>query len=391
MRLRKFALIHLILVLIFVGIGLAVFFGTGGDFDNMGMMVPIMFMIFLTLATVINFLVFLPSKIITGRIMSRGIQTTATAVGVVDKGYSRGQQGEMPTHNGFAVRLTYLDVNGAKVEAISRTRYADRSTANDLVRLKKFQIKYLGKRVEILPCALNAFYEKNPNKRPKRFGFERIGEYQKSREQIERDKRRKEELSKLTRKERRQEYLKDYGVTTKFVYWIGIIYAVTVVGAMALTVYFFMSGQELFGGIAFGGMFIWAIVGGMLYMKLKDKQADKVSKDPMARETNGTIEEVTFAGDVMGTSSWSVRVAVGDKKPIAIIKNDKKINVESIVQEVMDGTELKDEEQLLIVDGKMLQVGDRVRVMFNPKNPNICKIVRKVTKEEQQTLDEFNI
>lgn len=323
--------------------------------------------------------------------MSRGIQTTATAVGVVDKGYSRGQQGEMPTHNGFAVRLTYLDVNGAKVEAISRTRYADRSTANDLVRLKKFQIKYLGKRVEILPCALNAFYEKNPNKRPKRFGFERIGEYQKSREQIERDKRRKEELSKLTRKERRQEYLKDYGVTTKFVYWIGIIYAVTVVGAMALTVYFFMSGQELFGGIAFGGMFIWAIVGGMLYMKLKDKQADKVSKDPMARETNGTIEEVTFAGDVMGTSSWSVRVAVGDKKPIAIIKNDKKINVESIVQEVMDGTELKDEEQLLIVDGKMLQVGDRVRVMFNPKNPNICKIVRKVTKEEQQTLDEFNI
>jgi len=126
-------------------------------------------------------------------------------------------------------------------------------------------------------------------------------------------------------------------------------------------------------------------------MKLKDKQADKVSKDPMARETNGTIEEVTFAGDVMGTSSWSVRVAVGDKKPIAIIKNDKKINVESIVQEVMDGTELKDEEQLLIVDGKMLQVGDRVRVMFNPKNPNICKIVRKVTKEEQQTLDEFNI
>ena len=340
---RKFFIIHLVLFLIFATVAVAVFFGTGANPNSMGTMIPTIFSVFLLLATSINFLVFLPGVIRTRRIMTRGTETQARVTGVIDRGYSRGGEGP-PTHNGFSVELEYTDKNGDKVTRVSRTVYATRAAADDIHRMRLVNIKYLGRHVEITDVAPTS------GRGRKRIAFERIGEYHKSRDQIEHEEAVREKRAKMSRKDRRAANLADYGVTTRLVYWFGIAFVISWLAVIGLTIFLFVRhGESWQAGVSFAGIFVWGILGALLYTRLQIRQGSKLGQDPNAREMTGILVDVTILGHVGNKFTLRIQVDVDGYKPIAVIRD-----------RVLENP---------------LNIGDEVRVLFNPKRPNVCRLV----------------
>ncbi|MCL2755787.1 MAG: hypothetical protein FWE45_01920 [Firmicutes bacterium] len=384
MKLRKYLLIYFTIMVIVAGIAVAVIFGTGPDFSSLQTMLPFIFLILVFVGVLVSFLIGLPGKILFTKIMLKGIETTATATRVFNNGSSNVGRGNdrHRRHWGFSVRLTYIDESGKKVNAISRTTYTDRAIADDVVSIKQIRIRYLGRHVEILPEALNEFYKKHPHKRPKRFGLDELeGSHHKSRKQIERERARKKELSKLSKKEREKEHMKEHGVATRSVYWFGIFVAITVVGALGYSISLLVRGYELFGFLAFGGTFVYVILIGLVYLRLKTRQSYNVKRDKMAREFTGVVEEITPTSSTLRGMIWSVRIAVGDKKPIAIYQNSELDRFIRISETGRISFE-EDIEGMVDIDG-LIAIGKKVRVLFNPQKPNICKIVRVIKDEEE--------
>jgi len=350
---RKFFLIHAIIIAICAGIAVVIFFATGANPDRMGFIVPTVFMGFIALATFANMLVNGPRVIITHKILSKGIEVEAKAIAIKNLGYTTGtrQAGGQSSsvHRGFTVEVEYTDESGNLVKRLVRTRFAERVMVDDLMSIGAFQIRYIGKRIEIPPQVLAEFYIKHPKKKPKGFRVEAIGSYHRTRAQVERDEQRKEERSKLTRKERHKEHLKDGAVTSRFVYWVGIFYVLTILVCIGVTIYLFSQHADWLGGVGFAGTFVWTVIGGLLYMRARNGQFNALKRDPMATLHDGKVTDIEYIDKTFSRLTWSVRLKVDEFNPVAIIKSNS-LDLSFVV-------------------------GDIVPVLFNPNTPDLCVII----------------
>jgi len=150
----------------------------------------------------------------------------------------------------------------------------------------------------------------------------------------------------------RELYFKTYGVTTRWGYWAGIVFIIFILAGFGVAIYGMVTEQYLIAVGSIVGLAVLGVVGGKWYEHQKSGGSRTLKGDPMAREVDGEILTMTVGSEIMRTVYLNYIVTVGKRAPVAYIKwKRNKI--------------------------PPFEIGQQVRVLFNPSKPKFCKIVTK--------------